>query len=116
MGKHLIIRLRRNDEVFAIPCLPMDEVARNSKGVEGVILTTGVVGLEVEHDVEVIHLGNLCIARDDATYLISEDGIAFVALPLFQVVGEGDAYAFGLEVVGRIDTTGIIEHDEAVLL
>ena len=92
----------------------MDEVARNSKGVEGVILTTGVVGLEVEHDVEVVHLGNLCIARDDATYLISEDGIALVALPFFQVVGEGDAYALGLEVVGWVDTSSVIEHYETL--
>ena len=27
----------------------MDEVARDSKGVKGIIFATGVVGLEVEH-------------------------------------------------------------------
>ena len=114
MGKHLIIRFRRNDEVFAFPRLPVDEVARDSKSVEGVILTTGVVGLEVEHDVEVVHLHNLSITRDDATYLISEDGVALVALPFFQVVGEGDAYAFSLQIVFWVDTSSVIEHHETL--
>ena len=94
----------------------MDEVARDSKGVEGVILTTGVVGLEVEHDIEVVHLGNLRVTRNDAAYFVGKNRVALVALPFFQVVGEGDAYAFSLQIVGRIDATGIIEHDEAVLL
>ena len=70
MGKHLIVRFRRDDKVFAFPRLPVDEVPRYGKSVEGVVLTTGVVGLEVEHDVEVGHLGNLRIARDDATYFV----------------------------------------------
>ena len=34
MGKHLVVGLRRVDQVRAIPTLPMDEVARNRKGVE----------------------------------------------------------------------------------
>ena len=44
------------------------------------------------------------------------DGILVITFPFLQIVRQGDTYALGLEIVGRIDATGIIEHDESVLL
>ena len=94
----------------------MNEVATDGKGIEGIVLTRRVVGLEIEHDIKIAHLGNLCVTSDDASHLIGKDGIAVVALPLFQVVRQGNADALCLEVVGGIDTSSVVEHDEAILL
>ncbi len=52
VGKHLVVGLRGDDEVGTLPTLPVDEVVADSKGVEGIVLATGVVGLEVEHHIE----------------------------------------------------------------
>ena len=38
MGKHLVVGLRGDDEVVALPTLPVNEVATDSKGVEGIVL------------------------------------------------------------------------------
>ena len=60
------------------------------------------------------HADDLGIARDDAGSLMGIDGIAVIALPFFQVVGEGYADALSLEAVLRIDPSGIVEHDKAM--
>ena len=87
VSKHLVIRLRRDNEVFTIPCLPVDEVARDSKCIEGIIFATGVVGLEVEHHIEIIHLSNLSVASNDTAYFVGKNGVAVVAFPFFEVIG-----------------------------
>ena len=60
------------------------------------------------------HADDLGIARDDAGSLMGIDGIAVIAFPFFQVVGEGYADALSLEAVLRIDPSGIVEHDKAM--
>ena len=62
----------------------MNEVATDGRGIEGIVLTRRVVGLEIEHEIKIDHLGNLCVTSDDASHLIGKDGIAVVALPLFK--------------------------------
>ena len=78
----------------------MDEVTADGESVEGVVFTTGVVGLEIEHDIErtldspggiiaehaTIQTYYLGIARDDAADLVGKDGVAVITLPLLQVV------------------------------
>ena len=86
MGKHLVIGFRGPDEVFTLPTLPMDEVARDSKGVESIILARRVVGLEIKHHIQVAHLGNLSITCDDTTHLVGKNGVTIIALPFLQVV------------------------------
>ena len=39
MGKHLVVRLCRPDQVFALPTLPVQKVATDGKSVKGIILT-----------------------------------------------------------------------------
>ena len=124
MGKQLVIRLRGPDEVGARPVLPVNQVARDGEGVIGSILAVGVIGREVEHDIESlppvpsqrggIHADYLGITSDDARGLVEVDGITLIALPPLEVVAEGNADALGFEVVVRVDATGIIEHDEAL--
>ena len=113
MGKQLVVGLGRCDKVCTFPALPVDEVATDGEGVEGCILTAGVVGLEVEHDVEVVHLDDLGVTSDNAAYFVGKDGITFIAFPFLEVVGQGDANAFSLEVVLGIDTSSIVVHHKA---
>ena len=126
VGEHLVVGFGGYDEVGACPVLPVYEVARDGEGVVGVILAVGVIGREVEHDVQgglgsrtVCHVAGhahyLGVAGDDAGGFVGVDGVGVVALPLFQVVAEGNANAFGLEVVLGVDASGIIEHEEAVV-
>ena len=125
VGKQLVVGLGGDDEVGTVPVLPVDEVARDGEGVVGGILSGGVVGREIEHDVESlppapsqrggVHAHYLGIAGDGAVAVVGEDGIAAVASPVLHVVGEGDADALALGV-GAVLATGIVEHEEAVLL
>ena len=38
MGKHFVVWFRGPDEVFTLPTLPVQQVARDGKGVEGIVL------------------------------------------------------------------------------
>ena len=115
VGKHLVVGLRGRDEVWSCPVLPVYEVARDGECIEGIVLTFRIVGREVEHNIQIIHPHDLCIAGDDAGGLVVVDGVGGVALPPLQVVAQGDAYALGLELVGGVDASGVVEHQEAIL-
>ena len=99
VGKHLVVGFRRDDEVCSRPVLPVDEVATDGEGVVGVVLAVGVIGREVEHDVEGGtrrrsvgsrggrgHADNLGIAGDDAWSLVEIDGVRLVTLPFLEVI------------------------------
>ena len=64
----------------------MDEVTTDGKGIESIVLARRVVGLEIKHHIQVAHLGNLCITRDDTTHLVGKNGVTIIALPFLQVV------------------------------
>ena len=114
MGKHFIIWFRGPDEVFTLPTLPVQQVARDGKSIEGIVLARRVVGLEIKHHIQVAHLGNLCITRDDTTHLVGKNGVTIIALPFLQVVRQGNTNPFCLQLVVWIDTARIIEHHETV--
>ena len=56
---------------------------------------------------------NLSVACYDAGHLVGEDRVAVVAAPMLHVVREGYAYALRLQTVGRVDATGVVEHDKS---
>ena len=115
MGKHFIVRLSRPDKVVTLPILPMYEVARNGKGIVGIILSRRIVSLEIKHHIEVAHLGYLSIARNNATHLVGKDRIAIIALPFLHIIRQGNANALCLQAVGWINATCIVKHHETVL-
>ena len=55
----------------------------------------------------------LSVTCDNTAYFVSKNGVAVVAFPFLEVVGEGDANAFSLQIVLRIDTASIIKHHKA---
>ena len=114
VGEHLIVFLSRIDKVGACPVLPVYKVAAYREGVESVVVALRIISREIEHDVEVVHLYYLCIASDDALCLVGIYRVALIAFPFLEVVRECYAYALCLHVVGRVDATGIIEHNETL--
>ena len=112
VGKQLIIILAWNYQILALPVGPMDEVIAGGKGVECLVGTARLKGGEIEHDIHIAHALNVRIAGDGAVRLMREYGIAFIALPLLQVLGEGDAHAFALQARFGVTASGIVEHHE----
>ena len=113
VGKHLVVGLRRPDEVSAGPVLPVDEVAADGEGVVGIVRPVGAVGREIEHHVEGVHTRQLGVAGDDAGCLVGVDGVVGIALPVAHILTCGYADALGFQVVGGVDAAGIVEHQES---
>ena len=96
MGKHLVVGLRRVDQIVALPIVPGHQVVAAGKGVVGQVGTRGVEGREVEHHIHIAHFDDLGIARDRALCLVREDRVAGIALPLLHILRQGDADALAL--------------------
>ena len=120
MGEHIIIRFGRINQVGSLPVLPVHQVPAYGKCIVGIVFSLRIIGREIEHDIIMRELHNLCISRNDARSLMKEHRIASLSLgcaerqtaPGSHVAGEGDTDALCLQLVGRVDATGIIEHDE----
>ena len=120
MGEHIIIRFGRINQVGSLPVLPVHQVPAYGKCIVGVVFSLRIIGREIEHDIIMRELHDLCISRNDARSLMKEYRIACLSLgcaerqtaPGSHVAGEGDTDTLSLQLIGRVDATGIIEHDE----
>ena len=56
----------------------------------------------------------LSVTCDNTTYFVGKNGIAVVAFPFFEVVGECDANAFSLQIVLGVDAASIIKHHKTL--
>ena len=115
MGKHLIIRLGGNDEVFAIPIRPVYQIITCRKRIISIVCTCGIVSREIIHHPYVIHSYDLRITRNGSVRIMRKNWITFKAFPFLEILGESNAnpFAFGMRFVF---STGIIEHDERIFL
>ena len=113
VGEHLVVWFRGNDEVAALPVVPVYHVTACSEGVVGIVFASGVERREIKHHKEIAHLHNLCIASDGAVGVVGEDWIRLVARPFLHVVGEGHADALALGQ-GGVLASGIVIHHELV--
>ena len=123
VGKHVIVRLSGDDKVGAVPVLPVDEIAADGEGIIGVVGSGGIVSSKVEHHVQGavgsgqaqfcgVHLHYLRIAGNHSGLFVAVDGITAEAVPVAHIGAEGDANALGLEMIPRVYTSGIVEHDK----
>ena len=110
----------------------MKKVVADGKGVVGFIGLAGVVGREIKHHIQrfggvrcaktLRHTHNLRVAGNHTWNLMGKDRIALIMLTVTQgkacprahVIGHGYADALSLKLIHRIDSSGIIEHDEAM--
>ena len=113
VSEHFVVRLRRHNEVFALPVGPVNHVVAGGKGVERVIFACRVEGREVEHYIQVAHLHYLRVAGYCSVAVVCEYGVVLVSVPLPHVVREGNAYAFAFWMSG-VFSAGIVEHHELV--
>ena len=113
VGKHFVVRFRRNDEVFALPVSPMDEVIAGRERVEGVVFTCRIERREVEHHVKVAHLYYLRVAGYCAVRVVRKDGIALIAFPFLHIVRESNANTLTLRMC-LVLSRSVVEHHELV--
>ena len=112
MGKHLVVGLRRVDQIVALPIVPGHQVVAAGEGVVGQIGARRIEGREVKHDIHIAHFDDLGIARDRALCLVREDRVAGIALPLLHILRQGDADALALVARLGILAACVVVHHE----
>src|ERR1035437_289258 len=86
----------------------MYQVITAGKGVESLIGSVGTECREVKHNVYIPDLLDIRITGD--TFFVGEDRITWVSFPMFHILRKGNTNSLRLDLILRIDATGIVKH------
>ncbi|OPZ97692.1 MAG: hypothetical protein BWY72_01132 [Bacteroidetes bacterium ADurb.Bin416] len=110
VGKLVVVGFRRENQRFARPVCPVDQVVGTAESVEGIVDDPGSESRKVKHHPKVAHTLHHGITGDAA--FVVEDWIARVACPAFHVVRQGYSYPLPLDLGGGIHPPGVVEHNK----